>query len=397
MLKKLILPIAVFLLLSACSQNKKTPTVIGFQSVGRGGTYLIDVEIGKERHKARFLLDTGSEITALDAEFAKKIGVKVTGTNEVEGGYSIVKYEKSEGNLLVIGQEKLEGITFTLLSLGEETNELGESYRVDGIIGADIMKRFTFGIDFDSSQLTLYGKEMPYSTEGYAEIPFRHTGDYFPRIQIKTTFTNGEELSGEVFFDLGAVNTLLFNTPFAQTQEIVKKAPTHVLRPANDVSGEETFHEVIRLKTLSIAGYDMHTLPVDISTSTHGVSGYPGYMGMLGAMVMSRFNFIVDTDKGKIYLKPNNHFSQAFEFPLTTLPVQMQSGKMLMIQDVKANNANDETIRKGSEILSVDGQAFPNEMELWNYMYKQNGIFKLEIKNPSGQINTLDYNVVEMI
>lgn len=396
MLKKIIIPITAFLLLWGCSEKKKSPSVIAFQTKGQG-TYIIDVEIGKDKHKAQFVFDTGSEITALDADFAKKIGVKVTGTTEVEGGYSVVKYEKSEGNTLFIGDEKLNDITFTLLHLGEESNEFGENYRVDGIIGADIMKYFTFGIDFDASQLTLYEKQMTYSTEGYAEIPFRHTGDYFPRVELKTILSNGEELSGEVFFDLGYANTLLFNSPFAQTHEIVKKAPAYVLRPANDVSGEETQHEVVRIKTLSIAGYYMRDLPVDISTSTTGVSSYPDYLGMLGAMVMSRFNFIVDTEKRKIYLKPNKKFEKEFEFPLTTLPVQMQSGKMIMMQEAKANNGKDEIIPKGTQILSVDGQSFPDEMTLWNYMYKKNGHFKLEVKKPRGKIENIDYSVVEMI
>lgn len=393
MIKKISFIIAVATFLVCCKGKEAKVVTLPFKIYDR--VQMIEVRVGEKKVLAHFILDTGSEITGLDKSFAKKHGFVATGSSHVEGSSGGQAYEVSDNHSLEIGDASLENITFTLLSLGMRYNEFGESYNVDGIIGADIMKLFTMQIDYDNTTVTLYPKGVSFLKDGFSEIPFTHTGDYFPRIDIATTLINGEKLLGKTFFDSGATATLIYNTPFAEENSIRDKASAYVLRRTNDVHGKG-YNEVVRIKDITIGNFTMEALPADISTATNGVGSYTGYLGMIGSEVIKKFNYIIDSENKKLYLKPNNSFQEAFIFPLTTIPTQQENGHLLVYQEVYTNVGKDEVIEKGSEILTVDGKQFSDPQSLLSYIYKK-GDYEIDLKTPKGKVKKIRYRVVDMI
>ncbi|MEO0895750.1 MAG: aspartyl protease family protein [Bacteroidota bacterium] len=110
--------------------------------------------------KAYFLLDSGADVTLLDESTAENFGfktVKVPGANKIQGvnrgAHEVEEAKKAE---MKLGTQhiKYQFKTFNISHLANSImNKTG--YRICGIIGSDVMKKYGFIIDYSNHKVLI--------------------------------------------------------------------------------------------------------------------------------------------------------------------------------------------------------------------------------------------------
>lgn len=109
--------------------------------------------------KGRFILDTGASNSCVDFETATQFKLKVEESDikAAGAGATDMKTQTSEKNKLSIGTWKKDKVVLVLFSLTHVNSALTahNSNPVDGIIGADILKKGKAIIDYEKKYLYL--------------------------------------------------------------------------------------------------------------------------------------------------------------------------------------------------------------------------------------------------
>lgn len=109
--------------------------------------------------KGRFILDTGASNSCLGFEMAERflLNAEASDIKAVGAGASDLLTKIAEGNTVKIGKWKAKDVSIVLFNL-DHVNEgllLHGSNSVDGILGADILKKGRAIIDYEKKQLYL--------------------------------------------------------------------------------------------------------------------------------------------------------------------------------------------------------------------------------------------------
>ncbi|WP_371862922.1 retropepsin-like aspartic protease family protein [Winogradskyella haliclonae] len=109
--------------------------------------------------KGRFILDTGASSSCVGFEAIKQFNLKVVDSEikAVGAGASGMETKLSKSNTVTIGKWKKQRIALVLFNLNHVNEGLINHNvdKVDGIIGADILKKGKGIIDYDKKYLYL--------------------------------------------------------------------------------------------------------------------------------------------------------------------------------------------------------------------------------------------------
>ena len=120
----------------------------------------------------RFVIDTGSPLSAIDPQVAEELGltsVPITGVELYTNGKEIDRYARAKS----IRLDHTEVTDLTLLLVPPQVLPSG----VDGLIGADILSIFDLDFDFGKKTLNLMSPKhckgnVVYWTDAYTTVPF---------------------------------------------------------------------------------------------------------------------------------------------------------------------------------------------------------------------------------
>lgn len=117
--------------------------------------------------KGRFILDTGASSSCVGFEAIERFNLKVKDSEikAVGAGASDMLTQISKSNEIKIGTWKKNRVALILFNLSHVNNGLinHNADPVDGIIGADILKKGKAIIDYEKKHLYLKLKEIPLS------------------------------------------------------------------------------------------------------------------------------------------------------------------------------------------------------------------------------------------
>lgn len=303
--------------------------------------------------KAPFIFDTGAATTAIDSMAAQALQLKAEGrqTGTGAGGSALLPVVYNQE--IHLSKDEIVNLTQCfIVNLQTLRERNGEDFI--GIIGYDLLKNYTTTIDFDRKEL-IFDTKAPGVLNGYTKIHFNFANSItIPQLKIAMTLLNGTTLDGTVFFDSGAALTMLINSPFKTANfkpEVIGKtitSKTHDLTQMNMV--QET-----AIASIQIGEHKFSDLPISLSSDKSGVSSFPGYMGILGSRIISRFNVVLDYKEKALYLKPNQSYSSPFDFPMSGLRFKKINGKVFISSIIEGSPAADAGLQEGQPVVSVDG------------------------------------------
>lgn len=314
------------------------------------GLIIISLKINNEII-SDFVLDTGASVTVIDKTIVSQLDLllqdqaaKITGTSGVNN--DVRKTQKqlvSLSNIIVLNDLEMY------------VSDLSRLSNIKGLIGFDLFKEFVTETNFDTKTISFYKRKGKPDTKGYTAINFSESF-CTPEIKISASLPNNESFSGKVLFDTGNVAVpLIFNSPFVQKHMLSTKLDKLLNIESRGINTIEKKAAMGVIPFIKIKKFELSEIPIALSNAQQGMSSKDAYMGNLGLEYISRFNFILDYNKKKIYLKPNNSFNNPFRFPLSGIRIEKKEEGIFIRSISKPSIAAEKGLKVGQQLISING------------------------------------------
>jgi predicted aspartyl protease/Flp pilus assembly protein TadD len=289
-------------------------SVVSFDAVDYRPIIKVRINGGKE---LRFVLDTGSGMSVLSEETARKVGVRAV----ARGGYALAvggggRFEIVYGyiNSIDVGDVHIDNVPVYIRHFYEEREP------VDGYLGISALGRLITTVDYGARRLTLI-RQRSSETADLATVinrPGKNDNsaptEARPGVEVQMRSTSSGFLSGEVsiegiqrplnfIFDTGATTTVLSEKLAAldEVQAFIQKGRMRVVGAA----GVAENVKMALLPKLGVGTYirqniDAAVLDLEPVNETSGFQ----QSGILGGNFLRYFRVVFDFQRGIVRLEP---------------------------------------------------------------------------------------------
>lgn len=308
----------------------------------------------------KFVFDTGAEYTILTKrEFADMIGIRYEKEFKIMGAdlKTILTAYLARGINLEVGS--VENPIQDFLVLGDDyfQFEALSGVEVHGILGANFFSRYVVKINYRKRILTLYDPQHFTPPKGFEEIPISVYKNK-PYVKAPSKLYQQDSTSTiKLLIDTGASLTLLLYTDTHPALDV----PEQIVRGnigkglGGDIEGFiGRFYEIrlgkqFVMKNI-VANYQEIYEYMD-TTEIHKRNG------LIGNVILNRFDVIINYNQQKLYLKPNKAYKRDFRFDRSGL-VFLASGANLNTYTVNfvvpGSPADEAGIKKGDRVKRVN-------------------------------------------
>ncbi len=313
-----------------------------------GGIIIIQARFENFKDTLNFILDTGSSGISLDSTTAEMLGLKpVPSDRTIRGIAGIRNVSFLYNRTLHFPGLSIDSLNFHINDYSILTAVYGE--RIDGIMGYAVLSRYIVKIDYDKVKVI-------FCTRGTIRYP---RGGYLLRPQMNQLVSqpmrvrDAKTISSRFLFDIGAGLCMLFSRDFIEDSNFLDKKRRLWPKEGEGLGGKIDM-ELTVIKEVKIGPYKFRNVPSFIFNDEFNVTAYPQMGGLLGNDIMRRFNIIMNYAKGDIYITPNQHFSELFDYSYSGLELYLIGGKIIVGDVAPGSPAELAGILEGDVVLAVN-------------------------------------------
>ena len=304
---------------------------------------------------AEFILDTGAFNTCLDRDFAQTLGITGQGQYGAQGvgGYDTfgftplksVRWSNGKG-----ASVELRDLRAGVIGLQDALNSV-EWGRTAGLLGYDVLSRFTLDIDFDREIVTLWDPAM-YAHEGPGTaIPMILNGN-IPTVEM--TLNGG--CKGTYIVDVGNSSVLSVGAEQVTNCRLLSLEHKQVEHWVGGIGG--AFQEkVCRLDSLRLGPFLFKEPVAGLTTHHQGSAGSKEVQGNIGTTVLERFRCTFDYARGTLWLAPAARFEEREAFTRSGLWYTRWAGVVVVFGVVKGSPAEDAGLKIRDVLRAVNGRS----------------------------------------
>ncbi|MCB9344309.1 MAG: PDZ domain-containing protein [Lewinellaceae bacterium] len=226
---------------------------------------------------------------------------------------------------------------------------------VHGILSAKSFANYIFKINYQKKVISLYNRnEFPGPDARYKKVPVQI---YRNKIYLNTkaSFQQGTQSNVKLLLDTGAALPLLF---FTNTDTLVQP-PGNALK-TNIGMGLGGYLEgyIGRTEGLDIGSFHQKGIVTyfqEIDT-TQDPSALNGRHGLIGNMMLNRFQIIIDYSNSSMWFSPSNKFEEKYVFDrsgMTLIAGGKHLNKISVLAIIPGSPADEADIRPGDRILRL--------------------------------------------
>jgi hypothetical protein len=108
------------------------------------------------------------------------------------------------------------------------------------------------------------------------------------------------------------------NDDFANDSAVFRKKRKMYATQAEGLGGK-TDVQLSVVRELKIGPYRFHNVPAYVFSDEYNVTNYPVLGGLIGNDILRRFNVLLNYPQQEIYIKPNKHYLDSFDYSYTGL------------------------------------------------------------------------------
>lgn len=335
-----------------------------------GGVVVISAVLNDIPDTLQFILDTGSAGISLDTTTCVRLGIKLTPSDRIVKGLGAAKVVSFARNRSL----KLPGLTVDSLDFHVNDYELiSQVYgiQVDGIIGYSFLSRYIVTVDYDTEDIIIRSKGRYTYPKGGQLL--RPSLTQIPLITAPLR-NNRRTINNRYYFDTGAGMCLLLSTQFVKDSSIFssrRKSRKIIQTEAQGLGGKMQM-SLTTLQEFRIGNYSFRNVPTYIFDDKTNITAYPFLGGMIGNDLLRRFNITLNYAKKEIYLLPNTHFKDMFDYSYTGLIIYLIDGRVEVTDIIKGSPAEKAGIHKGDIIMAVNNNLGAN-LQLFRELLKNVG------------------------
>lgn len=268
---------------------------------------ILPVRVNDSRELS-IILDTGMPSKGLllfDRDLADELKLSGTDKFRIHGaGKGQVSYAlRTEPAKLSLG-----GIDFENQEVNILQNDTMRGSPTDGVIGSTLFESHVVKIDYDKRIISLLDSPLSNVDPTWEMVNLTFNENNIPFLEASISIDGEEEFDVSLYIDLASSEALELLVKPDMKFTLPDNLPSKYIGKGLDGHIVGQYGEVASLK---IGSFVLH----DISTAfpkSEVRSRQQEADGILCNDALRRFNLIFDYGRGKLYIKPNSHFSEPF-------------------------------------------------------------------------------------
>lgn len=120
---------------------------------------------------------------------------------------------------------------------------------------------------------------------------------------------------------------------------------------------------ITTMKELHIGNYSFKNVPALMFDDISNITNYPFAGGIIGNELLRRFNIVLNYPAREIFLSPNQHLHDPFDYSYTGLSFYYLDGKIQVTNVISGSPADKAGFKAGDVIISVDNNFSGNIQE----------------------------------
>ncbi|MES1214759.1 MAG: aspartyl protease family protein [Bacteroidota bacterium] len=313
-----------------------------------GGIVIIRAQLNNIADTLNFILDTGSSGISLDSTTVDYLQLKPVATDRtIRGIAGIRKVPFLFNQKLHFPGLTVDSLDFHVNDYAILTSVYGE--RIDGIIGYSLINRYIIKINYDSLKIDLCSKgTIRYPRGGYLLKPLIGTlPSQTVRVRDEITVSN------RFLYDMGAGVCLMFSRDFINDSQLIRKNRKLWVKEGEGVGGKVDMMATV-INEVKLGPYRFKTVPVHIFDDEYNVTSYPYLGGLIGNDILRRFNVTLNYEKRDIYIVPNSHFNDPFDYSYPGIELYMINGLIIIGDVAKGSPAEYAGLKEGDQVLAIN-------------------------------------------
>ena len=352
----------------------------------------------------RFIFDTGAEHTILvKKEITDLFQIDYTRKFTLYGADMQTQLFAYLAPGVSLRANRIKAINRSILVLDEDylNFEKLTGVSIHGILGADFFRRFVVKIDYRKQKLTLYDPtHFNLTKKKYTKIPIEIKKNK-PYLQSDIQLNKDDDVKVKLLLDTGASLALMLYT----TTHPDLRLPDKILK-TNIGMGLGGFIEgyIGRVESFKIDDFDIGDVATNYQEFVPNIdSSYLNSRnGLLGNLILKRFEVIIDYVNGYLYLSPNKNFKEKFSYDKSGLVIAAGGANLKdfsilkVIEDTPADIAG---VKKGDRIIAMNGwpASFLSLGNILKTLKRKPGKnIKLKLER-NGQVLKLRFELKELI
>ena len=339
-----------------------------------GGVILVKALINDNKDSLNFILDTGSGGISLDSQTVSQLKIPFQPSDKtIRGIAGIRKVNFAYNNTLQLPGLRVDSLNFHINDYDILTSVYGE--HIDGIIGYSFFNRYIVKINYDSSLIYVYSKgSLKYPKGGYLLKPL------LVNLLIQTArISDAEERMARFYFDTGAGLCLLLSADFVEDSSLFSPKRKKVLTQVEGLGGKKQM-QLTTVRSFRLGPYRFKKVPAYVFEDEFNVTSYPYLGGLMGNDLLRRFNVIINYDKRDVYITPNSHYRDFFDYSYTGLNFYVVNNEIVVTDVMKDSPAEKAGFLPDDVIMAVN-----------NNFSKNIQVYKTALQNTGEKIRILVY------
>lgn len=352
-----------------------------------GGVVIVSALLDNIKDSLHFIMDTGSSGISLDSATCEKYKIVTEASNKTVRGIAGIKPVRFAINhSLKFPGITVDSLNFHINDYSILTSVYGEN--IDGIIGFSFFNRYIVHFDYDSLKIHIYSKGfIKYPKGGHLLKPG------ILNIPIQEGIVEEEgRLNARFYFDSGAGLCLLFSKDFVE-DSLKFNARKKIVETEAEGLGGKTHMRLTTLKSFKLGPYKFKKIPVYIFEDEYNVTSYPYLGGLIGNDLLRRFNVTLNYEKREIYLLPNSHFREPFDYAYSGLGIYYIDGQVVITDIMKGSPAEAAGFKEGDVIVSINGNMSRNIQAYKGLLQAANQRLKLIIARQNEGLKEISFKV----
>ena len=295
------------------------------------------------------LLDSGAEMTVLDAAYARELGVKTEGQLDAVGSGGRAQAQLAGGVDISVGNLRLTGLTVAVIDLSEVARLIGHPLPV--ILGKEAFNALVVDVDFPNRRVAFHEASSFKAPPKAVRLPLVESAGGQRAVHLS--------IEGRpaipVLFDVGNGGALsLFPAYWQQAGLLEGRRSSKTLSGA--VGGLREC-DVTTLKHIEFAGITLKNVPTVFDDAGKSIATSDRLLGNLGLGVLARFRMITDYAADTLMLVPDPRaMRQPFPKDRSGVIALPSEGKLVVKLVAPGSPAAAAGWQVGEEIIAVDGK-----------------------------------------
>lgn len=288
---------------------------------------LITLRVEVDEFRGTFALDTGSNITVLNDHAAGGIDA------------STARLKRRTIDKMVIAGIRASDVKS--IAVADFSRISTADFRIDGIIGVDILYNYLLYLDPDSEAVLICDSARTGRPPG-KELALSQDNLDRPTID----FGVGNEASASFLIDTGMTSSSTATTMlFERLREDADNHSTGIRGQAIDFDGNVLIREQFRIKTSILGGFKLKDTVVSL-----------GQRNAIGLQTLSRFKVAFDFPTAKSYWSCATRYGARDRGDCCGMSLMPIGGDGLKIDYIAKNSEADKSgLRENDEIVAING------------------------------------------